>query len=49
MAITSAMGKQLCPLATSEGGAIPHGITSAIYYISINVTITSVTKINNNK
>ena len=29
MAITSAMGKQLCPLATSEGGATPHGTTSA--------------------
>ena len=49
MAITSAMGKQKCPLATSGGGTMPHGTTSAKQYTNINVTITSVTKINNNK
>ena len=48
MAITSAMGKQKCPLATSGGGTTPHSTTSAKQYTNINVTITSVTK-NNTK
>ena len=48
MAITSAMDKQKCPLTTSGGGTTPHG-TSVKQYTNINVTITSVTKINNNK
>ena len=48
MAITSAMGKQKCPLATSGGGTTPHGTTSAKQYTNINMTITSVTK-NNTK
>ena len=46
MAITSAMGKQKCPVATIGGGTTPHGTTSAKQYTNINVTITSVTKIN---
>ena len=42
------MGKQKYPLATSEGGTTPHGTTSAKKYTNINVTITSVTKMNGN-
>ena len=49
MAITSAMGKQKYPLTTSGSGTTPHGTTSAKQYTNINVTITSVPKINNNK
>ena len=46
MTITSAIGKQKCPLATSGGGTTPHDTTSTKQYTNINVTITSVTKIN---
>ena len=46
MAITSAMGKQKYPLATSGGGTTAHDTTSAKQYTNINVTIKSVTKIN---
>ena len=42
-------GQEKYPLPTSGGGTTPHGTKSAKQYTNINVTITSVTKINNNK